>query len=187
MTGEPRRRLRLGMVGGGNDAFIGAVHRLASRIDVPIPFLGHMLQSFAKHSGAALHLSAKSLDKDEHHLTEDVAITLGQAVRKAIEGHAIERFAHRIIPMDDAVVGCALDAGGRPYYEGQLPDHMYEHFLRSFAHEARITLHLQVIRGRDPHHVTEAAFKALARSRRQAWQPASDVQSTKGEVELSGG
>lgn len=158
-----------------------------SRIDVPIPFLSHMLQSFAKHSGAGLKLSATSLDKDEHHLAEDVAITLGQAVRKAVADQKLARFGQQFIPMDDALVACVLDLGGRSYYEGPLPDPLYEHFLRSFAHEAGVTLHLDVIRGRDPHHIIEAAFKSLARSLNQAWQPASDVQSTKGEVELIGG
>jgi imidazoleglycerol-phosphate dehydratase len=159
----------------------------ASHIDLPNPFLSHMLESFAKHSGASLQVSAKSLDKDEHHLAEDVAITLGQALRKAIEGRAIERFGTQFIPMDDALVACVLDAGGRPYYEGKLPDPTWEHFFRTFSHEAGLTLHLEVIRGRDPHHVAEAAFKAVARSLRQAWRDAGEVQSTKGEVELSGG
>lgn len=159
----------------------------ASRIDVPIPFLSHMLQSFAKHSGASLKLSAKSLDKDEHHLTEDIAITLGQAVRNAVADHGIARFGQQFIPMDDALIACVVDLGGRPYFEGRLPEPMYEHFFRSFAHEAGLTLHFDVIRGRDPHHIIEATFKALARALKQAWQPAADVQSTKGEVELSGG
>ena len=159
----------------------------ASRIDVPIPFLSHMLSSFAKHSGAGVQLSAKSLDKDEHHLVEDVAITLGQAVRKAVAGANIARFGQQFIPMDDALVACVLDLGGRPYFEAKLPDALYEHFLRSFAFEAGATIHIDTIRGRDPHHVIEAAFKALARALRQAWQPATNIQSTKGEVELSGG
>jgi len=158
-----------------------------SRISVPVQFLEHMLGSFAKHSGAAIQLSAKSLDKDEHHLVEDVAITLGQAVRKAVADRKIARFGQQVIPMDDALVACALDLGGRPYFEGTLPDPIYEHFLRSFAFEAGLTLHMDVIRGRDPHHIVEAAFKSLARGLKQAWQPTTDVQSTKGEVELSGG
>lgn len=159
----------------------------ASRISVPVQFLEHMLVSFAKHSGAGIQLTAKSLDKDEHHLVEDVAITLGQAVKKAVADQKIARFGHQFIPMDDALVACALDLGGRPYFEGKLPEPMYEHFLRSFAFEAGLTLHLDVIHGRDPHHIIEAAFKALARGLKEAWQPATDVQSTKGRVELSGG
>ena len=73
----------------------------------------------------------------------------------------LDRFAHETIPMDDALVDIVLDAGGRSYYDGRLPDPMHEHVLRSLAHEAGLTLHVDVRRGRDPHHVTEAAFKAL--------------------------
>jgi imidazoleglycerol-phosphate dehydratase len=159
----------------------------AAKIDVPLPFLGHMLLSFAKHSGAGLTVTAKSLDKDDHHLAEDVAITLGRAIKEAVDGAAIKRFGHEVVPMDDALVGCYVDLGGRPYYEGALPEVLYEHVLRSLCHEAGLTCHVVVIRGRDPHHTVEAAFKALGRSLKQAWQKAADVQSTKGEVELSGG
>ena len=158
----------------------------ASKVDVPIPFLSHMLQSFGKHCGGSLQLTAKSLDKDDHHLTEDVAIALGQAVRKIIS-QPVERFAQKFIPMDDALVACAMDAGGRAYYEGGNLEPNFDHFFRSFAQEAGITLHLQVIRGRDPHHIAEAAFKAVARCLRDAWRPVESIQSTKGEVELSGG
>lgn len=158
-----------------------------SRVEVPIPFLRHMLESFAKHSGAALTVAAKSLDGDEHHLAEDVALTLGRAVREATQGKALRRFGHEVVPMDDALVGCYADLGGRGYYEGPLPDPFYDHFLRSFCHEAGLTCHTVVIRGRDVHHTVEAAFKALARSLRQSWGKAEGVQSTKGEVELRGG
>ena len=72
-----------------------------------------------------------------------------------------ERFGDRTVPMDDALVHCALDLGGRPYNRGPLPSVRYEHWMRSFADNARATLHLRVLRGQDRHHIVEAAFKAL--------------------------
>lgn len=158
-----------------------------SRIATPIQFLDHMLGSFSKHGNFGLNVSARSKDGDEHHLVEDVAITLGLAFRKRREAAPVKRFAHEIIPMDDALVGVALDAGGRGYYRGSLPNPLYDHFLRSFAHEAGLTLHVDVMQGHDEHHVVEAVFKALGRALRHALEPASEVQSTKGEATTRGG
>ena len=157
-----------------------------SDVRTSIDFLDHMLESFAKHGRFTLRLRCESKDKDPHHTIEDVAIVLGQAVKKVLEAGPVKRFAHDFVPMDDALIACVVDAGGRAYYEGRLPDPMYEHFMRSFAHEAGITLHLEVIRGRDPHHVTEATFKALARCLHRALESADDVASTKGKVETRG-
>jgi imidazoleglycerol-phosphate dehydratase len=84
--------------------------------------------------------------------------------------------------MDDALVQAVVDAGGRAYYEGPLPSRLYDHWMRSFATEARITLHLRVIRGRDRHHVVEAAFKALGFALRRALADGGPVFSTKGAV-----
>lgn len=159
----------------------------AARVATPIKFLTHMLESLAKHAHFGLSVSAESRDGDEHHLAEDIAITLGQALRSAVGSRPIQRFAHEVLPMDDALVGVSMDAGGRSYYEGKLPNPLYEHFLRSLAHEAGFTLHVSVIRGRDEHHVTEAVFKALARCLRKALAPADTVASTKGAVETRGG
>jgi imidazoleglycerol-phosphate dehydratase len=86
--------------------------------------------------------------------------------------------------MDDALVQVALDLGGRPYYRGPLPSSLYDHWMRSFSDHARITLHVRVIRGRDRHHVVEAAFKALGLALRQALVEGSVVFSTKGSVSL---
>ena len=158
-----------------------------SRIATPVKFLDHMLGAFAKHGGFGLRVAARSKDEDEHHLVEDVAITLGGAFRQMRETGPVKRFGHEALPMDDALVAVYLDAGGRGYYAGKLPNVMYEHFLRSFAHEAGITLHVDVMRGRDEHHVTEAVFKALGRALRRGLEPASEVQSTKGEAKSRGG
>jgi imidazoleglycerol-phosphate dehydratase len=89
--------------------------------------------------------------------------------------------------MDEALVHCALDLGGRPFYEGDLPSVRYEHWMRSFADNARATLHIRVLRGRDRHHIVEAAFKALGFALRDALVRGSesDVFSTKGAVSLN--
>jgi len=149
-------------------------------------FLDHMVESFGKHSGLGLRVVAKSHDDVEHHLVEDVALALGRALRVLSENRPVKRYGERLLPMDDALVAVALDVGGRPYYEGALPMPMYEHFLRSLAFEAGWTLHVDVRRGRDEHHVVECAVKALALSVRDALATASDVASTKGRVEYRG-
>lgn len=160
---------------------------VATKAKTPYPFLTHMVESLGKHSGIGIALTAESRDDVEHHLVEDVALALGRAFRGLTEGKTVRRYGERLLPMDDALVTVALDVGGRPYYEGELPLPLYEHFLRSLAFEANWTLHVDVRRGRDEHHVVEAAIKALALALRDALQPATDVASTKGEVRLRGG
>jgi imidazoleglycerol-phosphate dehydratase len=92
------------------------------------------------------------------------------------------RYGHAVIPMDEALVEVALDAGGRAHFEGRLPSRLYEHFFRSLALNAGWTLHVRVIRGRDRHHIVEAAFKALGMALRQAMREDGAVFSTKGAV-----
>ena len=94
------------------------------------------------------------------------------------------RYGERTVPMDDALVQVVLDIGGRPYYRGPLPSPLYDHFLRSFADNARTTLHVRVLRGRDRHHVVEAAIKALGMALRDALAETGAVFSTKGSVRL---
>jgi imidazoleglycerol-phosphate dehydratase len=158
-----------------------------TKAETPDPFLSHMVESLGKHSGVGIRVRAKSLDGVEHHYVEDVAIALGRALRGLTENRPIRRYGERLLPMDDALVAVALDAGGRPYYDGPLPLPMYEHFLRSLAFEAGWTLHVEVRRGRDTHHVVEAAVKALALSLRDALEAAPEVASTKGRVAYRGG
>jgi imidazoleglycerol-phosphate dehydratase len=145
------------------------------------PFLDHMLVTFARYSGLVLAVDAAG--DLRHHLIEDVAITLGLAVKEQLP-QACRRYGHAIIPMDDALVEAAIDVGGRAYYEGRLPSHLYEHFLRSFAENAAATLHLRVRRGRDRHHIVEAAIKATALALREALVTTDTVFSTKGVVRL---
>ena len=145
------------------------------------PFLDHMLITFARYAGVDLDVQATG--DLRHHLVEDVAIVLGQAVA-AFAPAGCARYGERTIPMDDALVQIVLDIGGRPYYRGPLPSRLYDHFLRSFADNARATLHVRVLRGRDRHHVIEAAIKALGMALRDALAETGAVFSTKGAVQL---
>ncbi len=144
-------------------------------------FLDHMLVTFARYSGLDVRLQATG--DLPHHLIEDVAICVGAAVA-AILPETAARYGDRTVPMDDALVHCALDLGGRPYYRGPLPSTLYDHWMRSFSDHARATLHLRVLRGRDRHHIVEAAFKALGLAVRDALVDSGAVFSTKGSVAL---
>ncbi|HUF13993.1 MAG TPA: hypothetical protein VMN78_12890 [Longimicrobiales bacterium] len=146
-------------------------------------FLDHMLAVLARYSGVPIAVAASG--DLPHHLIEDVAIALGAALRDAALA-ARARYGHTVVPMDDALVEVALDAGDRPYYAGRLPSSLYTHFFRSLALEAKWTLHVRVLRGRDRHHIVEATFKALGMALRQALEPADAVVSTKGEIRLEG-
>ena len=145
------------------------------------PFLDHMLVAFAKYSGLDLAIDAKG--DLRHHLIEDVAICLGAAVAELLPPTAA-RYGDRTIPMDEALVHCAVDLGGRPFYRGPLPSSLYDHFIRSFADNANATVHLRVLRGTDRHHIVEAAFKALGLAVRDAFADTGAVFSTKGSVAL---
>lgn len=153
-----------------------------TKISTGEDFLDHMLVTFARYAGLKLEITAAG--DLRHHLIEDVAITLGLALREEVP-KACKRYGHAMLPMDDALVEVALDVGGRAYYAGRLPSDLYEHFFRSFAHNAEITLHVRALRGRDRHHVIEAAFKATATALREAMTPAETVFSTKGSVDLN--
>jgi imidazoleglycerol-phosphate dehydratase len=121
-----------------------------------------------------------------HHIIEDTAIALGMAIAARTPERA-GRYGDRTIPMDDALVHCALDLGGRPFYEGPLPSRLYDHWMRSFSDNARATLHLRVLRGTDRHHVVEAAFKALGLALRDALVEGDSAFSTKGVVQVAVG
>lgn len=154
-----------------------------SQISTGEPFLDHMLVTFARYAGMKLHIRATG--DLRHHLIEDVGITLGLALRDEMP-EACRRYGHAVLPMDDALVEAAVDAGGRGYYAGRAGSDLYEHFLRSLAYNAGITLHIRVLRGRDRHHVVEAAIKATAMALRAAAEPADAVFSTKGAVLVDG-
>jgi imidazoleglycerol-phosphate dehydratase len=155
-----------------------------SDISTGVPFYDHMLASLAKHSLIDLSVKATGdIDVDVHHTVEDTAIVLGQAVREALGDKAgISRFGDATVPLDEALVHAVVDVAGRPYVvhqgepEGQqyvligghFTGSMTRHVLESFAHNAGLCLHVRVLAGRDPHHIVEAQFKAVARALRAA-------------------
>ena len=148
-------------------------------VRTPLPFLTHMLETLAHHSGIDVGVEAHGDLK--HHVIEDVAIACGTALRD-LQSTPIARYGDATVPMDDALVHCAVDLGGRFFYAGRVPSVLYDHWLRSFAEHARMTLHVRVLRGRDRHHIIEATFKALARALRVALAGNEQVVSTKGPV-----
>lgn len=150
-------------------------------VETTVPFLDHMLTALAKYSG--IDLVVRASGDLRHHIIEDVALTVGPAIAKAIPATAA-RYGDRTVPMDEALVQAVLDVGGRPFYQGPIPSSLYEHWMRSFCDAARFTLHLRVLRGEDRHHIVEAAFKALGFALRDAAQDSGAVFSTKGAIAL---
>jgi imidazoleglycerol-phosphate dehydratase len=151
------------------------------KVDTGLPFFDHMLNTFGRYLGRELTIRARG--DLRHHLIEDVAITVGTAVRRAIPDTAV-RYGERTLAMDDALVQAVVDVAGRFYYRGKLPSRLYTHWMRSFCEHAKITAHLRLIRGKDRHHLLEASFKALGLALRQALVDEGVVFSTKGSVSL---
>lgn len=155
-----------------------------SQISTGVRFYDHMLASLAKHSLFDLRIQATGdVDVDAHHTVEDVAIVLGDAFREAVgDKRGISRFGDATVPLDEALVQAVVDVAGRPYFvhQGEPEGQAYvliggnyvgsltRHVLESFAQHADIALHVRVLSGRDPHHVVEAQFKAVARALRAA-------------------
>ncbi len=165
-------------------------------VDTGIGFFDHMLRSFATHGLFDLTVRCDGdLDIDDHHTVEDVAISLGEAFAEALgEKRGIERFADRRVPMDEALATVIVDISGRPHAVfdgsfsqasvGEMTSQMTEHFLRSLATNAGLTLHASVD-GENAHHEVEALFKALARALDDATrldERRSAAPSTKGEL-----
>ena len=148
-------------------------------VDTTVPFLDHMMTALAKYSG--IDLTIKARGDLRHHIVEDVALTVGQAIA-AIVPSAAARYGEQTVPMDDALVQAVLDTGGRPFYRGPIPSSFFEHWMRSFCDAAKFTLHIRVLRGEDRHHVVEAAFKALGFALAQALEDSGGIFSTKGAV-----
>ncbi len=164
-------------------------------VDTPVGFLNHMLESFAKHGGFDLEVSATGdVDVSYHHTVEDVGIVLGMAVNKALgDRKGIERYGHFILPMDEALVLSSIDISGRPlfFYEskglrGTITGFDFEliwEFFKGFALESKSTLHIRVIEGEILHHVAEACFKSFAKSLKMAVSVrGGEVPSTKGVI-----
>jgi imidazoleglycerol-phosphate dehydratase len=158
-----------------------AVGTGTSAVDTTVPFLDHMMTALAKYSGIDLSIAARG--DLRHHIVEDVALTVGQAVAGLMPKGAA-RYGERTVPMDDALVQAVIDVGGRPFYRGPIPSTFFEHWMRSFCDAAKCTLHLRVLRGDDRHHIVEAAFKALGFALGQALEDTGSVFSTKGRVSV---
>ena len=170
-------------------------------ISTGVGFYDHMLASLAKHALLDLEIAADGdTHVDAHHTVEDVAIVLGQALREALGDKAgIRRFGDALVPLDECLVQAAVDVSGRPYcvHDGEPEGQAYvliggnfvgsltRHVFETLAHTAGIALHVRVLSGRDPHHIVEAQFKAVARALRAAveFDPrVSGVPSTKGAL-----
>lgn len=163
-----------------------------------VGFFDHMLDQLARH--ALIDMSVKAngdLQVDDHHTVEDTGITLGQALTEAMgDKRGIRRYGSCLLPMDDALVRAALDLSGRPYLVWNLPlptakiggfdTELVREFFQALSTHGGITLHVEVLAGINSHHITEAAFKAVARALRDALEPdprrADAVPSTKGSL-----
>ncbi|MDX6271332.1 MAG: imidazoleglycerol-phosphate dehydratase [Acidobacteriota bacterium] len=167
------------------------------RVSTGVPFLDHMLDLFARHGLFDLEVECRGdLEIDDHHSVEDVAISLGQAFAEALgDKRGITRYGAAVVPMDEALCRAVVDLSGRFYlvYEvetrrqaiGNFSVELAEHFWRSFAEAGRCNLHLDLLRGRNTHHILEATFKATARALRQAVEldpRVEGVPSTKGSL-----
>jgi imidazoleglycerol-phosphate dehydratase len=165
-------------------------------ISSSIDFLDHMLVAFAKHSGCGLFVRARGDGMDNHHVIEDVGISLGKAIADALgDKRGIARFGSIMLPLDEALIAASVDISGRPYLNfrvsflredlGQLPTEMIGEFFRALTDNAKITLHLVQMHGHVAHHVCEASFKAFARAFAMAKAQTADesVPSTKGVLE----
>jgi imidazoleglycerol-phosphate dehydratase len=168
----------------------------AADVSTGVPFFDHMLNQLGKHGCIDLRVATKGdTEIDAHHTVEDTAIALGEALRQALGDKAgICRFGDALIPLDETLVRVAVDLAGRPYVVHSEPDGMapligsYDtsltrHFFETLGATAAICIHLNVLSGRNPHHIVEAQFKAFARALRAAAAPdprAAGIPSTKG-------
>ncbi|PWG59734.1 imidazoleglycerol-phosphate dehydratase HisB [Bifidobacterium catulorum] len=173
-----------------------------TNIDTSVPFYNHMMTALGKHSLIDLDIKAHGdTDIDVHHTVEDTAIVFGEALKQALgDKRGIRRFADATVPLDEALAKAVIDISGRPYavctgepegfqyamIGGHFTGSMVRHVMESIALHAGLCLHLQLIAGRDPHHIAEAEFKAVARALRFAVEPDPRIQglipSTKGSL-----
>ena len=189
-TSESRVELALDLDGTGS-----------SEISTSVPFFDHMLTAFAKHSLTDLRVTATGdTHIDAHHTVEDTSIVLGQAIRRALgDKSGIARYGDALVPLDEALAQAVVDISGRPYlvhtgepagFEhhligGHFTGSLVRHSFEAISIHAALTVHVRVLGGRDPHHIAEAEYKALARAFRQAkaLDPLVDgIPSTKGAL-----
>lgn len=168
-----------------------------TNIHTGIGFFDHMLTGFGKHGFFDLDLNVKGdLEVDGHHTVEDTGIVLGNAIREAIgDKVGIKRFGYLILPMDDALVLCALDLSGRPYFEfeaefptqmvGDFETELVREFFYAISYSAGMNLHIRVLSGKNSHHIAEAMFKAFGKALDEACtkdERIKSVLSTKGTL-----
>jgi imidazoleglycerol-phosphate dehydratase len=185
-TRETEIRLLLDLDGSGR-----------AQVKTGVGFLDHMLELLARHASFDLEIAcAGDLHVDSHHTTEDVGICLGQAIDRALgDKSGIRRYGHSILPMDEALVTCAVDLGGRPYWVwnapiptpkiGEFDSELVADFWQAVSTHGRMNLHVLLHYGRNSHHISEAIFKGLARALRDACEhdPRTlGVPSTKGAL-----
>jgi len=169
-----------------------------SEFNTGVPFLDHMMDQIARHGLIDLNVQAKGdLHIDAHHTVEDIGITLGQAVDRAVgDKKGITRYGHAYVPLDEALSRVVIDFSGRPGLEmpvdfprasiGGFDVDLFFEFFQGFTNHAKVTLHIDSIRGRNAHHVAETIFKAFGRALRMALTPDERMQgvmpSTKGSL-----
>jgi imidazoleglycerol-phosphate dehydratase len=168
----------------------------ASEAKTGIPFFDHMLEQLGKHAGFDLTVKAQGdLEVDAHHTVEDTGIAVGEALLQALgDKTGIARFGDALVPLDETLIQVALDLSARPYlvYEvdakaqeiGAFDTRLAEEFVRAFAQAAGATIHVRMVTGKNPHHIVEASFKALAQALRKACArtTGAGVPSTKGKL-----
>mgnify|MGYP001290565687 CR=1 FL=1 len=168
-----------------------------SQIETGIGFLNHMLDSFTRHGFFDMKLCVKGdLYVDSHHTVEDTGIVLGQAIKKTLgDKKGIRRYGFFMLPMDEALVSCAVDLSGRHYLSydlkfnndriGYMDTELIKEFFYALSYNAGINLHINMIKGENSHHIAEAAFKAFAKALDEAsgiYNRVQDVLSTKGII-----
>lgn len=187
ITSETRIRVRLNLDGSGQARFVTGV-----------PFLDHMLDQIARHGLIDLEVQAEGdLHIDAHHTVEDIGITLGMAFDQAVgDKQGIRRYGHAYVPLDEALSRVVVDFSGRPglsypvtYPRARIGDFdvdLFGEFFRGFVNHARLTLHIDNLKGENAHHVAETIFKALGRALRMALERDERMQgmipSTKGSL-----
>ena len=166
-------------------------------IETGVPFFDHMLAQLGKHGGLDLRVRTQGdLEFDAHHTVEDTSLAVGQALREALgDKTGTRRYGDSLVPLDEALVQCAVDLSGRPYLVHNEPEiieligsydtTLTKHIFESIVAEARITLHVNVLSGRNAHHVVETQFKAFSRALRTAVEldpRVVGIPSTKGSL-----
>ncbi len=178
-TNETRIEVDINLDGSGQGNF-----------DTGVPFLEHMMDQIARHGMIDINVRAKGdLEIDAHHTAEDIGITLGMAMHKALgDKKGITRYGHAYVPLDEALSRVVIDFSGRPGLEdqviypretvGHFDTELFHEFFQGFVNHALVTLHIDTIRGNNSHHIAETVFKAFGRAVRMAISPDPRMQGT---------